>query len=122
VPHVQLADRGAALRPVRQAVDHEAAAAADALAAVVLEGHRLFALVDQVFVQHVEHLEERHVLVTLGISYFTIRPGSFGPFWRQMFSVSFMFRCSLLLVAALGQVHVLEIERLHQAHRRLSLP
>ena len=46
---------------VGDAVDHEAAHAADAFAAVVIEGDRLFALVDERLVEHVEHLEERHV-------------------------------------------------------------
>jgi hypothetical protein len=48
---------------VRAAVDDHVARAADALAAVVLERHRLLALLDQVLVEDVEHLEERHVLV-----------------------------------------------------------
>ncbi len=60
--HVELAGGGARLRAVGRAVDHHAAGAADALAAVVLEGHRLLAAGDQLLVQEVEHLEERHVL------------------------------------------------------------
>ena len=66
VAHVKLAERGAGLRPVRDAVDHAAAHAADALAAIVVERHRLFALGDEVLVEHVEHFEERHVLVDVG--------------------------------------------------------
>jgi hypothetical protein len=49
--------------PVRRAVDEEAAHAADALAAVVVERHRLLALRDEILVQDVQHLEEGHVLV-----------------------------------------------------------
>ncbi len=64
--HVELAQGGAGQRAVRHAVDHAAAHAADALAAIVVEGHRLFALGDQVLVQHVEHLQERHVLADVG--------------------------------------------------------
>ena len=48
-------------RAVRDAVDHEAARAADALAAIALERDRLAALAREALVQHVEHLEERHV-------------------------------------------------------------
>ena len=61
--HVKLADGGAALGTVRHAVDHEAAHAADAFAAIVIESDRLLALGDQSLVDHVEHLEKRHVLV-----------------------------------------------------------
>jgi hypothetical protein len=57
---VQLAG-GGLLRPVRAAVDHHAAGAADAFAAVVVEGDRLFAAQHEVFVEDVEHLQERHV-------------------------------------------------------------
>jgi hypothetical protein len=50
-----------ALRTVGFAVDHQAARAADALAAVVLELDRVLALLDELLVEDVEHLEERHV-------------------------------------------------------------
>ena len=63
VAHVELAERRAGQRAVRHAVDHAAAHAADAFAAIVVERHRLLALRDQVLVEHVEHLQERHVLV-----------------------------------------------------------
>src|SRR5690606_32438340 len=59
--HVELAGRRAPQGAVRLAVDHHAAAAADALAAVVLERDRLLALLDEALVDRVEHLEERHV-------------------------------------------------------------
>ena len=52
----------AAHRAVRDAVDHEAARAADALAAVVIERDRLLACADQVLVHDVEHLQKGHVL------------------------------------------------------------
>ena len=60
-PHVKLADGRAAARAVGHAVDQETARPADALAAIVVEGDRLFAAADQLFVQDVEHLQERHV-------------------------------------------------------------
>ena len=51
------------MRPVRLAVDHEAARAADPLAAVVLEGDRLLAALGELLVEDVQHLEEGGVLV-----------------------------------------------------------
>ena len=59
-PHVQLAG-GGDLGAVRLAVDHQAAHAADALAAVGVERDRLLALLVELLVEDVEHLEERHV-------------------------------------------------------------
>ena len=58
MPHVQLTGRRSAERPVRDAVDHHAARSADAFAAVVLEVNRFLALLDEPFVDHVEHLQE----------------------------------------------------------------
>jgi hypothetical protein len=60
-PHVELTRGGLLPRPVGDAVDHQAAHAADALAAVVVERHRLLPVLHQLLVQHVEHLEERHL-------------------------------------------------------------
>jgi hypothetical protein len=48
---------------VRDAVDHHAARAADPLAAVVVEGDRDVAALDELLVHDVEHLEEAHLLV-----------------------------------------------------------
>src|SRR5947207_1389866 len=59
VPHVELAGGRSAEGSVRNAVDHHAARSADALAAVVLEVNGLFALSAELFVDHVEHLQER---------------------------------------------------------------
>src|SRR5436305_140005 len=59
--HVQLAGGGAALGTVRPTVDHHGARAADALAAVVVEGDGLLARGDEPLIEHVEQLEERHV-------------------------------------------------------------
>lgn len=61
--HVQLTHRGRPIWSVRDAVDHEAARAADALTTVAVEDDRVLAAADQVLVDHVQHLEERHVLV-----------------------------------------------------------
>src|SRR5690606_39879232 len=60
-PHVQLAHRRLRIRTVRSAVDEEPARAADALAAVRVESDRILPLADQIIVEGVEHLEERHV-------------------------------------------------------------
>src|ERR1035438_6961727 len=65
VAHVQLADGGRALGTVRHAIDHETAHAADALAAIVVEGYRLFVLGDQTFIEYVEHLQERHLRIDI---------------------------------------------------------
>ena len=53
----------ARMRTVGDAVDHEAAGAADAFAAIVLEGDGLFALFDQTLVEHVEALQHRHLRI-----------------------------------------------------------
>jgi hypothetical protein len=58
--HVQLAG-GGALGAVGVAVDDEAARPADALAAVVVEGHGVLAAQEEVLVEGVEHFEEGHV-------------------------------------------------------------
>jgi hypothetical protein len=63
--HVQLAGGGALRgRAPGRTVDHQAAHAADALAAVAVEGDRLLALGVELLVEDVEHLEERHVFET----------------------------------------------------------
>jgi hypothetical protein len=59
--HMELADGAALLMAVGNAVDDETACAADALATVVLEGDRVLALVDQILVEDIEHLEKRHM-------------------------------------------------------------
>jgi len=46
---------------VRTAVDVQRAHTADTFAAVVVERHGLLALVDQVVVQNIQHLEKRGV-------------------------------------------------------------
>jgi len=43
------------------AVDHEAAASANALTAIVFERDRRLPFGDELFVDHVKHFEERHV-------------------------------------------------------------
>src|SRR5216117_2463312 len=64
--HVQLTGRGGALRPVGTAVDHHAAGPANPLAAVVVERDRIILAREQLLVEHVEHLEERHVWAYVG--------------------------------------------------------
>ena len=57
--HVQLAGSDAVVVAMRAAVDIESAHAADALTAVVVEAYGMgYAVVDEVFVQDVEHLKE----------------------------------------------------------------
>ena len=58
--HVKLAGGGAAVSPVRNAVNDQRAHAADAFAAVRIERNRLPALLEEAFVDHVEHFQERH--------------------------------------------------------------
>ena len=74
--------------PCGAAVDDDAAGAADALAAVVVERDRLLALRDQALVDDVEHLEERHVGAdVVAPAYVTNRPSAFAFFCRQTLSV-----------------------------------
>src|SRR4029079_16328841 len=59
VPHVQLTGRRSPKRAVRHSVDHHSARSADSLAAIVIERNRIFAALNQAFVDDVEHLEKR---------------------------------------------------------------
>ena len=59
--HVKLARRGRRFGSVRYPIDHHSARAADAFPAVVFERYGVLARFDQLFVDHVEHLQERHV-------------------------------------------------------------
>src|SRR5207237_996847 len=63
VAHVQLANGGAFEAAVGLAIDHEAAHAADPFATIVVKRDGILAFLDQPLVQHIQHLEERHVLV-----------------------------------------------------------
>ena len=58
VTHVELAHRVARLRSVSDSVDHESARSANPFAAIVIERDRLFALRDELFVEHVQHFQE----------------------------------------------------------------
>ena len=60
-PHVELTGRRRLHGTVGAPVDHHPAGAADALAAVVVERDGVLPLRDQLLVEHVQHLEERHV-------------------------------------------------------------
>ena len=59
--HVELTDGAPLLAPVGNSVDDETTRSTDPFAAIVLEGNGLFALGDEVLVEDIEHLEERHV-------------------------------------------------------------
>ena len=65
VAHGELADRGGAKRAVGFAVDHEAAGAADAFAAIVFESDGVVRPSGSALVQHVEHLKQGHVGVDI---------------------------------------------------------
>jgi hypothetical protein len=58
---MQLAYCGAAAWTMRDTIDHEATHAADTLATVVVEGDWLLTSGDQLFVDHIEHLQEGHI-------------------------------------------------------------
>src|SRR5262249_22813456 len=111
----ELAGGGPLARPVRAAVDDDAAGPADAFAAIVVEGDRLLAPGHEAFVHHVEHLEERHVRADV--------VGAIGDERARRSSV--LLAPDLqgemhLLVAPRRQVDVLEDERLLVAPRRLA--
>ena len=59
--HVQLASGNAGVGPVGVSVDIERTHTADTFAAIVIEYYRLFAFVNQLLVEQVEHFEERAV-------------------------------------------------------------
>src|SRR5262249_29647624 len=63
VTHMELTDRRGRLGTVSYPVNHESAHTADSFTAVVIEGHRLFALRSKLFVEDGEHLQERHMRV-----------------------------------------------------------
>src|SRR5258708_1899056 len=65
MPQRQLADRCSRQRAVRDAVDHEPARPADSFAAVVFERHGLFVFFDELFVEHVERFQHRHVRIQI---------------------------------------------------------
>ena len=54
------------MRAVRLAVDHQRAGAANALAAVVVKSDGFFALPGELVIDHIQHLEKRHVGVEVG--------------------------------------------------------
>src|SRR3954462_13645714 len=53
-------------------------------------------------------------------AYWTIRPASRGPAWRQTFRVRFTIRSRDSLVTPLGKMHVLEVQRLLVQPRLLT--
>src|SRR5215471_2927551 len=114
MPHVKLADRGGALRPVRHTVDHEAAHATDALAAIVIEGDRILTLSDETLVDDVEHLQERHMLADpLRLISDHLAGGAGVLLPPDVQSQIHLF------VAPLARVNVVELERLLMHRRRL---
>src|SRR5439155_14260460 len=63
VPHVKLADGGGGLWTVRHSIHHEAARSANPFTAIVIESNRLFTFRDEFLVEHIEHLQKRHVRI-----------------------------------------------------------
>lgn len=61
VTHVQLAGSGALLRSVGVAIDDQTAGTTDAFAAIVLKGNGFLLFADDLFVEHVQHLQKGHV-------------------------------------------------------------
>ena len=59
--HVELAHGGALPRSMRPAVDHHSARATDPLPTIAVEDDWILTLFLEVFVDHVQHLEEGHV-------------------------------------------------------------
>src|SRR5690606_39055255 len=138
LPHVELADGRRLPGTVGVPVDDHAARATDALPTVVIEGDGLFALLQQPFVHLIEHLQERSVLadvlrlvaneLALGIAVlltpdvkheiealfhdarFAEKPAGDRAALRTLLRRT--GRGDPSLVAALGRLHVLELEGL----------
>ncbi len=58
MPHVQLADRVRSLRAVGDAIDHKAAHATNALAAVMIKSNWLITCQGELVVEQIKHLQE----------------------------------------------------------------
>jgi len=94
VAHVELAGGGAGEGAVWFAVNDHAAGAADTFAAVVVEGDGFFFLLEEAFVEDVEHFQEGHVLVGVDMIGFEV------PFILRVFlSPDFecQFHCTRIL-------------------------
>ncbi len=106
--HVQLADGGTILAAMRHAVDHLRAHTADTFAAVVIEGDRVLAFLDQLFVDIVEHLQEGLVgadmICLVGLQFSrSVRP-FLAPYVQCM--------SDSLFVTPYGKMDILEFQRL----------
>ena len=92
------------------AVDHDPAGAADAFSAIAVEGDGLATAVDEALVHEVEHLEERHLGVDV-VGVVGLEPaGAVGTVLAP--DLEREVHVELLLVTALGQLHVFELESL----------
>jgi hypothetical protein len=58
---MELTGRGLLERPMRLAIDHDAAGSADPLPAIMREGNGIVTLLGESLIDYIEHLEERHV-------------------------------------------------------------
>jgi hypothetical protein len=64
---MKLASRRPALLPVRVAVDDHRTRAANSFAAIVIERYRFFPLRNEIFIEHIHHLEKGHVRIDLRV-------------------------------------------------------
>ena len=76
--HVQLASGNAGVGPVGVSVDIERTHTANTFAAIVVEYYRLFAFVNQLLVEQVEHFEERAACRYVFYAIFDELAGLFG--------------------------------------------
>src|SRR5262245_17105445 len=67
VTHVKLAHRGRRPWSMRDSIDHESACATNPFTAVVIEGDGVFTLLDEFFIQYVQHLQKGHMWVHVGM-------------------------------------------------------
>jgi hypothetical protein len=63
---MKLADGGTLLRAMGFSIDHKATAATDPFPAVMLKSNRLLAFALKLLIQHIQHLQKRHMLGDIG--------------------------------------------------------
>jgi hypothetical protein len=61
--HVELADRCCGLRTVGDTIDHEPAGTTDSFPAIVIESDRFVTLRNEIFIEHIEHFQKRHMRI-----------------------------------------------------------
>jgi hypothetical protein len=78
MPHVKLAGSGAFVAAMGNSVNDERTRAADAFAAIGIERNRFPTALDQPFIHHVEHFQERHVRQNV-FGFVRFEPARGGP-------------------------------------------